>query len=94
VLFAPGLTTAAEIAAVVRAVAPKPVNVVMGLGSADFSLEQLAALGVRRVSLGSSLARAAYGPFLRAAEEIRNKGTFNFAKDAVPYSAFNALFGK
>jgi 2-methylisocitrate lyase-like PEP mutase family enzyme len=94
VLFAPGLRTEEDIGAVVRAVAPKPVNVVMGLGVSNFSLEQLAELGVRRVSLGSSLARAAYGPFLHAAEEIRNKGTFTFAKDVVPYSVFNALFGE
>jgi 2-methylisocitrate lyase-like PEP mutase family enzyme len=93
-LFAPGLTTAEEIAAVVRAVAPKPVNVLMGLGAADLSLDELAALGVRRVSLGSSLSRVAYGSFLRAAEEIKKKGTFSFAKDIVPYSDFNRLFGK
>jgi 2-methylisocitrate lyase-like PEP mutase family enzyme len=93
VLFAPGLTTAEEIGAVVRAVAPKPVNVVMGLGKGDFTLEQLSALGVRRVSLGSSLSRAAYGPFWRAAQEISEKGSFGFAKSLVPYAEFNKLFG-
>jgi 2-methylisocitrate lyase-like PEP mutase family enzyme len=92
VLFAPGLTTAEEISAVVRAVAPKPVNVVMGLSKGDFTLEQLAALGVRRVSLGSSLSRAAYGPFWRAAEEIRQQGSFGFAKSTVPYAEFQKLF--
>jgi 2-methylisocitrate lyase-like PEP mutase family enzyme len=92
VLFAPGLTTAEEIGAVVRAVAPKPVNVVMGLSKGDFTLDDLAVLGVRRVSLGSSLARAAYGPFLRAAEEIRRQGSFGFAKGTVPYAELNKLF--
>lgn len=92
VLFAPGLTTREEIDAVVRAVAPKPVNVIMGLGKGALTLDDLAALGVRRVSLGSSLARAAYGAFLRAAEEIHDKGSFTFAKDIVPYATFNEIF--
>ena len=92
VLFAPGLTTAEEISAVVRAVAPKPVNVLMGLSKGDLTLADLAALGVRRVSLGSSPARAAYGSFLRAAEEVKEKGSFTFAKTAVPYAEFNKLF--
>ena len=92
VLFAPGLTTAEEISAVVRAVAPKPVNVVMGLSKGEFTLSALASLGVRRVSLGSSLARAAYGSFLRASEEIHQQGSFTFARTGVPYSEFNKLF--
>lgn len=92
VLYAPGLKTRDDIAAVVRAVAPKPVNVVMGLSGPSFSLEALAELGVRRVSLGSSLARAAYGAFLRAAREIREKGTFEFAREAVPYAQINTMF--
>jgi 2-methylisocitrate lyase-like PEP mutase family enzyme len=92
VLFAPGLTTAEEIGAVVRAVAPKPVNVIMGLSKGTLTLDELGALGVRRVSLGSSLARAAYGSFLRAAEEVRRLGSFTFAKDTVPYATFNEIF--
>lgn len=92
VLFAPGLSTREEIGTVVRAVAPKPVNAVMGLTKGSFTLNELADLGVRRVSLGSSLARAAYGAFLRAAEEIHDKGSFNFAKDIVPYAVFNGIF--
>jgi 2-methylisocitrate lyase-like PEP mutase family enzyme len=92
VLYAPGLTTREEITAVVRAVAPKPVNVVMGLSKGFFTLNELAELGVRRVSLGSWLARAAYGAFLRAAEEIHDKGSFTFAKDMVPYAVFNGIF--
>lgn len=92
VLYAPGLKSADDIAAVVRAVAPKPVNVVMGLAGAAFSLAELEQLGVKRVSVGSAFARAAYGAFLRAAREVRDQGTFTFAGDAVPYAEINALF--
>ena len=92
VLYAPGLKTREEIDAVVRAVAPRPVNVVMGLGQGHFSLDDLASLGVKRISLGSTLARVAYGSFLRAAEEISQKGTFSFAADTVAYATINQLF--
>ncbi len=92
VLYAPGLKTREEIDAVVRAVAPKPVNVVMGLSGPSLSIDALASLGVKRVSLGSSLARAAYGAFLEAAREVREKGTFDFARNAVPYAEINAMF--
>ncbi len=92
VLYAPGLKTREEIEAVVRAVAPKPVNVVMGLSGPSFSLDVLASLGVKRVSLGSSLARAAYGAFLQAAREVKQRGTFDFARKAVPYAEINAMF--
>ncbi len=92
VLYAPGLKTRAEIDAVVRAVAPKPVNVIMGLAGAALSLDELASLGVKRVSVGSSLARAAYGAFLRAAREIKQNGTFAYAREAVPFADINAMF--
>jgi 2-methylisocitrate lyase-like PEP mutase family enzyme len=92
VLYAPGLSSRDDIAAVVKAVAPKPVNVVMGLSGPRFSLDELASLGVKRVSLGSSLARAAYGAFLEAAREIRDTGTFTFAAHAAPYAALNDMF--
>ena len=92
VLYAPGLKTREDIAAVVKAVAPKPVNVVMGLSGGSFSLAELGALGVKRVSVGSALARAAYGAFLSAGREIRGRGTFTFAGDAVPYAELNAMF--
>jgi len=92
VLYAPGLKTRAEIDAVVRAVAPKPVNVIMGLAGAALSLDELASLGVKRVSVGSSLARAAYGAFLRAAREIKQNGTFTYAREAVPFADINAMF--
>jgi 2-methylisocitrate lyase-like PEP mutase family enzyme len=92
VLYAPGLKTREEIEAVVKAVAPRPVNVVMGLNQAGFSLDDLAKLGVKRVSLGSTLARVAYGGFLRAAEEIAQKGSFKFAEGTVPYTTINGMF--
>jgi 2-methylisocitrate lyase-like PEP mutase family enzyme len=92
VLFAPGLKTKEEIDAVVRAVSPRPVNVVLGLGTSNLTLTDLAGLGVKRISLGSSLIRAAYGGMRRAAEEILGKGSFSFAADAIPYAELNALF--
>jgi len=92
VLYAPGLTTRDAISAVVRAVAPKPVNVVMGLSGTTFSLAELGDLGVKRVSLGSSLARAAFGAVLRASREVRDAGTFTFSREAMSYSELNALF--
>ncbi|HET7031640.1 MAG TPA: isocitrate lyase/phosphoenolpyruvate mutase family protein [Casimicrobiaceae bacterium] len=92
VLYAPGLKSRADIEAVVKAVAPKPVNVVMGLSGAALSLNELEAIGVRRVSLGSALARAAYGAFVGAAREVRSRGTFTFADSAIPYAEINAMF--
>ena len=92
VLYAPGLTTRDAISSVVRAVAPKPVNVVMGLSGTTFSLAELRDLGVKRVSLGSSLARAAFGAMLRASREVRDAGTFTFSREAMPYSELNTLF--
>lgn len=91
VLYAPGLRTREDIAAVVKAVAPKPVNVVMGLSGADFSVGDLSALGVKRISVGSAMARAAYGTFLRAAREVAERGTFTFARDAVPFAEINGI---
>ncbi|WDF80623.1 isocitrate lyase/phosphoenolpyruvate mutase family protein [Mucilaginibacter sp. KACC 22773] len=93
VLFAPGLKTRQEVEAVVKAVAPRPVNVVMGLSGSNFSLNMLEDIGVKRVSIGSSLIRAAYGAVFRAAEEILQNGTFSYADDAPPYGNLNKLFG-
>jgi 2-methylisocitrate lyase-like PEP mutase family enzyme len=92
VLYAPGLRTAEAIGQVVRAVAPKPVNVIMGLAGVSIPTAELARLGVKRVSLGSALSRAAWGAFLRAAREVAQSGTFEFGRDAVPYREINALF--
>src|SRR3989454_2673551 len=91
-LFAPGLTRAEDIRTVCAAVS-KPVNVVMGLRGASFSVTELAGLGVRRISVGSALTRAALGELVRAAREIRERGTFAFAEDAIPYAEANDLVG-
>lgn len=83
VLYAPGLISLDAIRTVCAAV-PKPVNVLMGLSGVIFSVEELAAVGVKRISVGGSLARAALGGFLRAAREVKEKGTFIYAADALP----------
>ncbi|WP_440812733.1 isocitrate lyase/PEP mutase family protein [Pseudomonas syringae] len=92
VLYAPGLRTREEIIAVVRAVAPRPVNVLMGSGGVTLSVSDLSACGVKRISVGSSLARAAFGGLYRAAEEIRQHGTFTYAAQALPFDQLNNLF--
>jgi 2-methylisocitrate lyase-like PEP mutase family enzyme len=91
VLYAPGLVARDDIAAVVKSV-DRPVNVVMGLAGARFSLDELAALGVKRVSVGSALARASFGALIDAAKEMREHGTFAFADRAVAYRDLGAMF--
>lgn len=91
VLYAPGLKTLEDIRTIVRSV-DRPVNVVVGLHAAPWTVDQLAALGVKRISLGSSLSRAALGAFLRAVTEIKDRGSFDFVGDAVPFSKINGLF--
>ena len=91
VLYAPGLTSSEDIAAVVSSV-DRPVNVVMGLQGVQLSLAELSEIGVKRVSVGSALSRAALGAFLRAAHEMRERGTFEFAAEAVSYREISALF--
>jgi 2-methylisocitrate lyase-like PEP mutase family enzyme len=90
VLYAPGLTRAEDIRTLCAAVT-KPVNVVMGLKAARFSVAELAALGVRRISVGSALSRAALGAFVRAAREIRERGSFEFAEGVIAYAEVNEL---
>jgi 2-methylisocitrate lyase-like PEP mutase family enzyme len=90
VLYAPGLRDLDMIRTVCAAVT-KPVNVIMGLGGAPFSVDQLAAAGVRRISLGSALARAALGTFLGAAREVKERGTFTFAEDAASFAEIQAF---
>ena len=90
VLYAPGLTMAEQIRAVCSAV-HKPVNVVMGLGSGAFSVEQLAALGVKRISVGSALSRVSLAAFVRAALEIRESGTFLLLTEGIPYADLSDL---
>ena len=91
VLYAPGLRSAEEVLAVVRAVAPKPVNVLMS-GGLKLTVEQLSEMGVKRISVGSALALAAYGEFFRAAEEIQQHGTFGFTSRSMPFQKANQLF--
>jgi 2-methylisocitrate lyase-like PEP mutase family enzyme len=93
VLFAPGLKTREQISEVVKAVAPKPVNIVLGAAGFDISVNELADLGVKRVSLGSALARAALGAFQRAAIEL-SKGGYSFVNEAASYLELNKIFGK
>jgi 2-methylisocitrate lyase-like PEP mutase family enzyme len=92
VLYAPGLVSKEDIAAVVSSV-DRPVNVVMGLQGASLSLEELSEIGVKRVSVGSALSRAALGAFLRAAREMREHGTFTFAAEAASSREISAMFG-
>jgi len=91
VLYAPGLKDRDDIATVVREL-DKPVNVLMGLSGVNFSVNELTDLGVKRISLGSSLNRAALGALLVAADEILNRGSFTFSEDAAVYGNLNELF--
>jgi len=91
VLYAPGLASREDIAEVVRSV-DRPVNVVMGLRGVPLSLDDLSALGVRRVSVGSALCRTALAAFLRAAREMRDAGTFTFAGEAARPRELNEVF--
>lgn len=91
VLYAPGLRSAEEVLAVVRAVAPKPVNVLMS-GGLKLTVQELGEMGVKRISVGSALALAALGEFYRAAQEIKESGTFGFTSRSMPYQQANSLF--
>lgn len=93
VLFAPGLRNAEDIETVVRSV-DRPVNVIMGFHGVQLTFRDLAAMGVTRVSVGGSLARAALGAFLRAAREIRDDGTFEYASQAVSSAEINGLLSE
>jgi 2-methylisocitrate lyase-like PEP mutase family enzyme len=90
-LYAPGIKTREQIAAVVAAVAPKPVNLLVGATS-ELTMEDIAGLGVRRVSVGGGLARAAWGGFIRAARTLAEQGRFDGFADAAPGSELNAFF--
>jgi 2-methylisocitrate lyase-like PEP mutase family enzyme len=90
-LYAPGLRSMSDIRAVVAAVAPKPVNVLVG---SDFAtVAELAQAGVRRISVGGALARVAWTGFLQAAKEIAEHGTFSGLSGAVPFAELNRSFG-
>ena len=91
VLYAPGLGSRDDIATVLRSI-DRPLNVIMGLPGLQLTHDELSELGVKRISVGSSLSRAALGEFLRAAREMRDHGTFSFGKSAVPSREVNAMF--
>jgi len=90
-LYAPGIRTRDEIAAVVKAVAPKPVNLLVG-STSELTMRDIAALGVRRVSVGGALARAAWGGFTRAAKQLADAGRFDGFIGAASGAELNALF--
>jgi 2-methylisocitrate lyase-like PEP mutase family enzyme len=89
-LYAPGLRSTSDIAAVVRAVAPRPVNVLVGAGFT--TVAELAALGVRRISVGGALARSAWTGFFDAAREIASDGTFTRLGQAITFADLNRKF--
>ena len=91
-LYAPGVSNPGEIAQIVETVAPKPVNVLVSGFNHQLSVSQLADLGVRRISVGSGLVLAAWGAFLRAAQDIKTNGTFNLLAGGAASADLNELF--
>jgi 2-methylisocitrate lyase-like PEP mutase family enzyme len=92
-LYAPGLTTPEDIATVVKAVSPKPVNLLIG-GPSKLTVNDAAALGVRRISVGGALARAAWGGLMRVARQIAETGSFAGFADAAPGGEINKLLAR
>jgi 2-methylisocitrate lyase-like PEP mutase family enzyme len=90
-LYAPGFHKREDVAALVEAVAPRPVNVLISTPG-GLTVADLAALGVRRISVGSTLARVAWGAFMRAARQIAGEGRFDLFADAVPYPEIDGFF--
>lgn len=91
-LYAPGVTDLAEISQLVNAVGPKPLNVLISTNNCDLTVSQLEDLGVRRISVGGALARAAWAGFVSAAREIKDSGSFKSFADATPFNELNDLF--
>jgi 2-methylisocitrate lyase-like PEP mutase family enzyme len=91
VLFAPGAQTPAEIEALVAAVAPRPLNLLV-VRDIGLRVEDIAALGVRRISVGGALALAAWTGFMRAAQTLKSEGSFAGLASLVPYAEINGLF--
>lgn len=91
VLYAPGLPDLDAIRTVCAAVS-KPVNILMGLKGALYSVNQIEAAGAKRISVGGSLARAALGAFVRAAREIKENGTFTYAENAISHAELSSYF--
>jgi 2-methylisocitrate lyase-like PEP mutase family enzyme len=92
-LYAPGIRTPEQIRAVVAAVAPKPFNLLVG-STSELTMQAIAGLGVRRVSVGGALARAAWGGFMRAARMLAEQGRFDGFADAASGRELNSLFGE
>jgi 2-methylisocitrate lyase-like PEP mutase family enzyme len=93
-LYAPGVNSVDEIAALVKIAAPKPLNVLVSAPDPDLSVSSLADVGVRRISVGSALARVAWGAFIRAARSIAATGTFDALGDAVSFAELNGIFSR
>lgn len=93
-LYAPGVSQPDEIAAIVKAVSPKPVNVLVSRFNSDLTVTRLSDLGVRRISVGSAMACVAWGGFMRAARSIAETGSFQAFEDAAAYAEVNDLFRK
>jgi 2-methylisocitrate lyase-like PEP mutase family enzyme len=91
-LFAPGVRDPREIRAMVEAVAPKPVNVLVSSPSPSMNLGSLSALGVRRISVGAALARVAWGAFMKASQSIAETGNFDALESAARFDELNAIF--
>lgn len=91
-LFAPGPRTREDLHEIVRAVAPKPVNPIV-MANVGLTVEDLRDLGVRRINVGSALARAAWGSFIRAAKAIAEKGSFEGLDGATSFAELNGVFG-
>jgi 2-methylisocitrate lyase-like PEP mutase family enzyme len=93
-LYAPGVLEPDDIAAIVKAVSPKPINVLVSAPNPALSVARLGELGVRRVSVGSGLARVAWGAFIRAAQTLVETGSFDRFAGAAPFAELNGLFQK
>jgi methylisocitrate lyase len=93
-LYAPGVEKPDEIAQIVKAVSPRPVNVLASGAHKELTVSRLSDLGVRRISVGSALARVAWGAFIRSARNIAQTGAFDSFADAIPFSEINEVFSK
>lgn len=91
-LYAPGVVELEEIEEIVKAVSPKPVNVLISTNNCHLTAAQLEDLGVRRISIGGALARAAWGGFVNSAREMMERGSFTSFRDATPFGELNDLF--
>ena len=91
-LYAPGMVELEEIEQIVKAVSPKPVNVLISTNNCHLTAAQLEDLGVRRISIGGALARAAWGGFVNSAREMKEHGSFTSFRDATPFGELNDLF--